>query len=53
MFRSFVTSSVLVCLALSAGARTRSHYGGALRIEPRAIRCGFRTVSLAGSCSMA
>jgi ABC-type transport system substrate-binding protein len=33
MFRSFVTSSVVVCLALSAGARTRSHYGGALRIE--------------------
>ncbi len=33
MFRPFVTSSVVVCLALSAGARTRSHYGGALRIE--------------------
>ena len=33
MFRPFVTSSLVVCLALTAGARTRSHYGGALRIE--------------------
>jgi peptide/nickel transport system substrate-binding protein len=33
MFRPFVISSLTLCLALSAGARTRSHYGGALRIE--------------------
>jgi peptide/nickel transport system substrate-binding protein len=33
MSRPFVISSLVVCLALSAGARTRSHYGGALRIE--------------------
>ena len=33
MFRPFVISSLVVCLGLSAGARTRSRYGGALRIE--------------------
>jgi peptide/nickel transport system substrate-binding protein len=33
MSRPFVISSLVVCVALSAGARTRSHYGGALRIE--------------------
>jgi len=33
MFRPFVISSLVVCLALSAVARTRSRYGGALRIE--------------------
>ncbi len=35
MSRPFVISSLVVCLTLSAGARTRSHYGGALRIETR------------------
>src|SRR5580704_13249179 len=37
MFRPFVISSLGICLigsvTLSAGARTRSHYGGALRME--------------------
>jgi peptide/nickel transport system substrate-binding protein len=37
MFRPFVISGPALCLALclaqAAGARTRSHYGGALRIE--------------------
>jgi len=33
MFRSFVISSLVVCVAIGAGARTRSRYGGALRIE--------------------
>ncbi len=33
MSRPFVISSLVICLALSAGARTRPHYGGALRIE--------------------
>jgi peptide/nickel transport system substrate-binding protein len=33
MFRLFVISGLALCLALTAGARTRSHYGGALRIE--------------------
>jgi peptide/nickel transport system substrate-binding protein len=33
MFRPFVISSLVLCLAQAAGARTRSHYGGALRIE--------------------
>jgi peptide/nickel transport system substrate-binding protein len=33
MFRPFVISGLVLSLALSAGARTRSHYGGALRIE--------------------
>jgi peptide/nickel transport system substrate-binding protein len=33
MFRSFAISSLACCLALSAVARTRPHYGGTLRIE--------------------
>jgi peptide/nickel transport system substrate-binding protein len=33
MFRLFAISSLVVCLALSADARTRPHYGGALRME--------------------
>lgn len=33
MFRPFAISGLVLSLALSAGARTRSHYGGALRIE--------------------
>jgi peptide/nickel transport system substrate-binding protein len=33
MSRLFVISSLVVCLALSANARTRPRYGGALRME--------------------
>lgn len=33
MVRHFVISVALVCLTLSATARTRPHYGGALRVE--------------------
>ena len=33
MARRFVISAVLLALAVSAQARTRPHYGGALRIE--------------------
>jgi peptide/nickel transport system substrate-binding protein len=32
-FRPFVINSLVLCLALSAGGRTRSRYGGALRME--------------------
>jgi peptide/nickel transport system substrate-binding protein len=33
VFRPFVISGLVLSLALTAGARTRSHYGGSLRIE--------------------
>jgi ABC-type transport system substrate-binding protein len=36
MFRRSVISVLLICLTLSAAARTRPHYGGTLRIETAA-----------------
>ncbi len=33
MFQRFVISGILLCCALDASARTRQHYGGALRVE--------------------
>ncbi|WP_263367827.1 ABC transporter substrate-binding protein [Edaphobacter bradus] len=33
MFRRFATSGVLLCCTLAAGARTRPHYGGTLRVD--------------------
>ena len=33
MLRPFAISCLLVSLALAAGARTRPHYGGTLRVE--------------------
>ena len=33
MLRRFAISGMVACVALSAGARTRPHYGGTLRVE--------------------